>query len=885
MTNESQDPVCGMRVDPAKSRFAHEHDGQTYYFCCGGCQTAFKTDPEQFLASASANGVRQGSGGQEASAASPVSSETVDPVCGMTVDPATSTISHERGGQTYYFCCDGCCAKFQADPDRFLKRASLGPEAAPVASADASAAGPASGTWFICPMDPEVREPEPGACPKCGMALEAELDAAALFPTVEYTCPMHPEVVSAEPGSCPQCGMALDPRTLGPTDQPNPELDDMTRRFRIGAAIGFPVFALAMGEMMLGERVSETIGRAVSNWVQLVFATPVVLWAGWPFFERAWASVVNRSPNMFTLIGLGVGSAYLYSVAATVAPRLFPEGFRMAGGVEPYFDTAVVIIVLVLLGQVLELRARGRTGAAIRALLGLAPVKARRVTDGTEQDVALAAVRPGDLLRVRPGEKVPVDGVVVEGSSAVDESMVTGEPLPVEKLEGAPLVGATMNGTGTLLMRAERVGAQTLLAQIVTMVGEAQRSRAPIQRLADRVAEFFVPAVVTVAVLAFIGWSVWGPEPRLAMAVLSSVAVLIIACPCALGLATPMAVMVGTGRGAGAGILIKNAEALETLERVDTLIVDKTGTLTEGKPAVTAVLPIDGVAEEELLRVAAGLERGSEHPLAGAITQAAVDRGITIPNATDFRAEPGRGVVGTVEGTRVALGTAALLEQRGLETAALAARADELRRDGQTVVYVAVGDALVGLLGVSDPVKRTTPEAIEQLRAEGLHVVMVTGDNRVTAEAVASILGIDDVVAEVLPADKQRIVAERQQAGDVVAMAGDGINDAPALAEAAVGIAMGTGTDVAIESAGITLVRGDLRSIVQARRLSRATMRNIRQNLFLAFVYNAVGVPVAAGVLYPVLGLQVSPMWASAAMTLSSLSVISNALRLRKAEL
>ena len=811
--------------------------------------------------------------------------DTRDPVCGMTVDPATSTISHEHVGQTYYFCCDGCRAKFQADPGLFLATQSSVPEATPSASTEASAHRPASGTWFTCPMDPEVREPEPGACPKCGMALEAELGAAALLPTVEYTCPMHPAVVRTAPGSCPTCGMALEARTLAQTDQPNPELDAMTRRFWIGATIGFPVFALAMAEMVLGERVSQTLGRALSNWLQLAFATPVVLWAGRPFFERAWASVVNRSPNMFTLIGLGVGSAYLYSVAATVAPGLFPEGFRMGSGVEPYFDTAVVIIVLVLLGQVLELRARGRTGAAIRALLGLAPATARRVTRGVEEDVPLGVVHPGDLLRVRPGEKVPVDGVVVEGHSAVDESMVTGEPLPVEKAEGATLVGATMNGTGTLLMRAERVGAETLLAQIVAMVGAAQRSRAPIQRLADRLAAFFVPAVVIVAVLAFIGWSVWGPEPRLALALLSSVAVLIIACPCALGLATPMAVMVGTGRGAALGILIKNAEALETLERVDTLIVDKTGTLTEGKPAVTAVVPVDGVAEHELLRVAAALERGSEHPLAAAITRAAEDRGITVPEATDFQAEVGRGVSGTVAGQSVLLGTEALLEQRGLETVALGVRADELRRDGQTVVFVSIGDALAGLLGVSDPVKRTTPEAIEQLRAEGLRVVMVTGDNRVTAEAVASTLGIDEVVAEVLPADKRRIVAERQQAGDVVAMAGDGINDAPALAEAAVGIAMGTGTDVAIESAGITLVRGDLRSIVQARRLSRATMRNIRQNLFLAFVYNGVGVPVAAGVLYPVLGLLVSPMWASAAMTLSSLSVISNALRLRHVEL
>ena len=809
--------------------------------------------------------------------------DTRDPVCGMTVDPAKSRFTHAHAGQTYYFCCDGCRVKFQADPGRFLNPQSSAAEAAPSASDEASVDRPASGAWFICPMDPEVREPEPGACPRCGMALEAELGVAALFPTVEYTCPMHPEVVRAGPGSCPQCGMALEPRTLAPTDQPNPELDDMTRRFWIGAAIGFPVFALAMAEMMLGERVSQTIDRALSNWVQLVFATPVVLWAGRPFFERAWASVVNRSPNMFTLIGLGVGSAYLYSVAATMAPRLFPEGFGVAGGVEPYFDTAVVIIVLVLLGQVLELRARGRTGTAIRALLGLAPVTARRVTDGTEQDVPLAAVHPGDLLRVRPGEKVPVDGVVVEGRSAVDESMVTGEPLPVEKAEGATLVGATMNGTGTLLMRAERVGAETLLAQIVAMVGEAQRSRAPIQRLADRVAEFFVPAVVIVAVLAFIGWSFWGPEPRLARAVLSSVAVLIIACPCALGLATPMAVMVGTGRGAGAGILIKNAEALETLERVDTLIVDKTGTLTEGKPAVTAVVPVDGVAEEELLRVAAGLERGSEHPLAAAIMRAAADRGITVPDATDFRAEPGRGVLGSIEGTRVTLGTAALLEQRGLETLALAARADELRRDGQTVVYVAVGDALAGLLGVSDPVKNTTPEADRAAASRGSPCG--DGDRRQPGHGRGG--GID-------PGDRRRgsrgatgrQATHRRRAPGCRRSRGDGGRRHQRRRQRSPrqpsGSRWAPGPDVAIESAGITLVRGDLRSIVEARRLSRATMRNIRQNLFLAFIYNVIGVPVAAGVLYPALGLLVSPMWASAAMTLSSLSVISNALRLRK---
>ena len=873
-------------------------------------------------------------------------SEVRDPVCGMSVDPAKSRFSHEHDGRTYHFCCGGCHAAFKSDPTAFLESAAGG-EAGSGHGAAAAAelpAGKAAETWYSCPMCPGVRQLGPGVCPKCGMALDPELGADALQPTVEYTCPMHPEVVRDGPGSCPKCGMALEPRTVVP-DAANPELDDMTRRFRWAAVVGFPVFALAMGEMLLGERVPAAIGRTASNWVQLACATPVVWWAGWPFFARAWASVVNRSPNMFTLIALGVGAAYAYSVAATLAPGLFPEGFRMAGGVEPYFDTAVVIIALVLLGQVLEQRARGRTGAALRALLGLAPATARRVSgdpggsENREEDVPLAAVAAGDLLRVRPGERVPVDGVVVDGASAVDESMLTGEPLPVEKGPGARVVGATLNGTGTLLMRAERVGAETLLAQIVAMVGEAQRSRAPIQRLADRVASVFVPAVVAVAGLSFAAWSVWGPEPRLALALACSVAVLVIACPCALGLATPMSIMVGTGRGAGAGVLIRNAEALETLERVDTLIVDKTGTLTEGRPEVAAVVPADpgtaagsaeaatgypadsgtagagtdgsrvttvvpadpgraggdpeaatvvpadSAGEEGLLRLAAALERGSEHPLADAIVRAADRRGLTVPPAADFRAEIGRGVRGTVEGRTVTLGTPALLEARGVDAAPLAARADELRREGQTVVFLAVGNTLAGLIGVADPVKATTPEAVRQLRAEGLDLVMVTGDNPVTAGAVAARLGIRDVVAGVLPADKRRIVAERQAAGRVVAMAGDGINDAPALAEAAVGIAMGTGTDVAMESAGVTLVRGDLRAIAQARRLSRATMRNIRQNLFLAFVYNTVGVPVAAGLLYPVIGLLISPIWASAAMTLSSLSVIANALRLRRVEL
>ena len=929
MESEVRDPVCGMRVDPAKSRFSHEHDGQRYYFCCGGCQAAFANDPTPFLAAASSAGPTAAPPeaatdpvcGMSVDPAAAAHSHThagttyyfccagcrskfeadperylaktsTDPVCGMSVDPAAAAHSHTHAGTTYYFCCAGCRSKFEADPERYLAAAGSpdagsGHGAAPAADLPAEAAAQ---TWYSCPMCPGVRQLGPGACPKCGMALDAEIGADSLQPTVEYTCPMHPEVVRDEPGSCPTCGMALEARTVVP-DAANPELDDMTRRFRWAALVGFPVFALAMGEMLLGERVTAAIDRTASNWLQLACATPVVWWAGWPFFARAWASVVNRSPNMFTLIALGVGAAYAYSAAATVAPGLFPDGFRMAGGVEPYFDTAVVIVALVLLGQVLELRARGRTGAALRALLGLAPATARRVTgapgeaEDQEEDVPLAAVAAGDLLRVRPGERVPVDGIVVEGASAVDESMLTGEPLPVEKGPGARLVGGTLNGTGSLVMRAERVGTDTLLARIVAMVGEAQRSRAPIQRLADRVAAVFVPAVVVVAAVAFGAWSVWGPEPRLALALVSSVAVLVIACPCALGLATPMSIMVGTGRGAGVGVLIRNAEALETLERVDTLLVDKTGTLTEGRPEVAAVVPAAGVAEAELLRVAAALERGSEHPLAAAIVLAADTREMAVPQAADFRAEIGRGVRGTVEGRAAILGTPELLAEAGVDAAPLATRADALRREGQTVVFVAVGDRLAGLIGVADPVKATTPEAVRKLRAEGLDLVMVTGDNPVTAGAVAARLGIRDVVAGVLPADKRRIVAERQAAGRVVAMAGDGINDAPALAEAAVGIAMGTGTDVAMESAGVTLVRGDLRAIAQARRLSRATMRNIRQNLFLAFVYNTVGVPVAAGLLYPFLGLLISPIWASAAMTLSSLSVIANALRLRRVEL
>jgi Cu+-exporting ATPase len=798
--------------------------------------------------------------------------EVLDPVCGMTISPGDAVGHVEHKGQTYYFCSEQCLERFRATPDAFLGR-------------DVPQPPPSvQGATYICPMDPEIRQPHPGACPKCGMALEPDLSTVPAM-RVEYTCPMHPEIVRDEPGACPICGMALEPRTVGLEDGPNPELVDMTRRFRIGALLAAPVFLLAMGDMVLGVGLGGRVNVGWSNWLGLALATPVVWWAGWPFFQRGWASIVNRSPNMFTLIALGVGAAYVYSAAATLVPGVFPEGFRMHGVVETYFDTAVVITVLVLLGQVLELRARSQTSAAIKALLGLAPKTARRIRDGVDEDIPLPHVGVGDLLRVRPGEKLPVDGVVVDGRTSVDESMVTGEPIPVEKEPGARVTGGTVNGTGSVVMRAERVGADTLLARIVRMVSEAQRSRAPIQKLADRIAAWFVPAVVVVSLLAFAAWSIWGPEPRLALALVAAVAVLIIACPCALGLATPMAIMVGTGRGAQAGVLIKNAEALERLEEVDTVVVDKTGTLTEGKPRLSEVVAAAGFDEKTVLRLAAGLEQGSEHPLAAAIVNGARERGADVPTSSEFESHTGKGVTGTVEGRDVALGNAALMKDMQIDVTRLAARADELRGDGGTVMFVAIDGRAAGLLGVIDPVKPSTAEAIELLHREGLRIVMLTGDNRTTAEAVARKLGLDDVRADVLPAQKREVVQQLQREGHRVAMAGDGINDAPALAEAAVGIAMGTGTDVAMESAGVTLVKGDLRGIARARRLSRATMRNVRQNLFLAFVYNALGVPVAAGLLYPILGLLISPIWASAAMTLSSVSVIGNALRLRRVEL
>ena len=807
----------------------------------------------------------------------------IDPICGMEVEPSTAAAKHEHKGRTYYFCSVHCLELFKKDPERFLKprQQHMGGHALAPAQAERSDTGA-----YVCPMDPEVRSPEPGPCPKCGMALEP---ATIQPPSVktEYVCPMHPEIVRPEPGSCPICGMALEPRTVALEEEVNPELVDMTRRFWVGVVLSAPVFFLAMSEFISGQPVQRMIAPQLLNWIQLILASPVVLWGGWPFFQRGWASIINRSPNMFTLIAIGVGAAYAYSVAATLFPQIFPRSFRGHGGeIGVYFDAAAVITTLVLLGQVLELRARSRTSNAIRALLGLAPKTARLVRDdGAEEDVPLERVVPGNRLRVRPGEKVPVDGVVLDGATSVDESMITGEPMPVEKNKGIQVTGGTVNGTGSFVMEAQRVGSDTLLAQIVRMVSEAQRSRAPIQRLADVISSYFVPTVVLVAVLTFIAWGLLGPEPRMAYALLNAVAVLIIACPCALGLATPMSIMVGTGRGAMAGVLIKNAEALEVLEKIDTLVVDKTGTLTEGKPKVTSVVAARAIREEEILRLAASLERGSEHPLAEAIVAAAREKNLQLVEAKDFRSLTGKGVVGAVDGKKVALGNQALLEELGVQPGKPFEQAEELRRDGQTVMFVLVDGAVAGIMGVADPVKASTPEAIRLLHEEGVKVAMVTGDNRTTAEAVARKLGIDEIHAEVLPQQKGEIVKRLQAEGRMVAMAGDGINDAPALAQAHVGIAMGTGTDVAMESAGITLVKGDLRGIARARRLSRGTMRNIRQNLFFAFVYNVLGVPIAAGALYPFFSLLLSPMIASAAMTFSSVSVISNALRLNRLEL
>jgi Cu+-exporting ATPase len=827
-----------------------------------------------------------------------------DPVCGMTVDPARAKATHAHDGKTYYFCCAGCKEKFSAAPAKYLQPKPLvgiAPisaqpiQIAPAKPLSAQVSHGATGATsqktasneYTCPMDPEVRQAGPGDCPKCGMALEPVI-AAPPATKIEYTCPMHPQIVRDAPGPCPICGMTLEPRTVNAAEEKNPELVSMTHRFWVSVALTIPILVVAVADVLPGLRALEQFASPRAwQWLEFALSTPVVLWGGWPFFVRGWRSLVTRNLNMFTLIGLGTGVAYAFSVVGVLFPGIFPASFRGNGGeVAVYFEAAAAITTLVLLGQVMELRARSRTGAAIKALLGLAPKTARKILDdGSEKDVPLEMVKPGDRLRVRPGEKIPVDGIVMEGLSSVDESMISGEPIPVEKFKGARVTGATVNGTGALIMRAERVGSETLLAQIVRMVGEAQRSRAPIQKLADVVAGYFVPIVVGISVMTFVIWAVWGPEPRLAHALVNAVAVLIIACPCALGLATPMSIMVAMGRGASLGVLFKNAEAIELLRKVDTLVIDKTGTLTEGKPKLMAVVPIAGFDENELLRLASALERGSEHPLAAAIVKGAEDHGIPAVSAEAFESLTGRGVRGTVSGHTVALGNQKLLEELHADAGTLATKAEAFRAEAQTAMFVLVDGKVAGLLAVADPIKETTPEAIRQLHADGIRIVMLTGDSRATAEAVAKKLQIDQIEAEVLPQEKAGVVKRLQAEGRFVAMAGDGINDAPALAQAQVGIAMGTGTDVAMQSAGVTLIKGDLRGIVRARALSGATMSNIKQNLFFAFVYNSIGVPIAAGILYPFFGLLLSPMIAAAAMSFSSVSVISNALRLRRVNL
>lgn len=819
-----------------------------------------------------------------------------DPVCGMQVDPSKAKHVYEHAGKHFYFCCAHCVEKFKANPQRYLSAPAPQPPGlvtlgmplksapAPTSQAASFPGKRASASAYVCPMCPEVREAKPGACPSCGMALEPEVPVAAT--RTEYTCPMHPEIVRDQPGSCPICGMALEPRTVAAKEEENPELRDMTRRFWVSVVLTAPLLAIAMGSMFWHGFIGGlSTGNTRINpaWLEFVLATPVVLWGGLPFFQRFWSSIVNRSPNMFTLIGLGTGVAYVYSVVATVAPGVFPESLRGMGGYpDVYFEAAAAITTLVLLGQVMELRARSRTSAAIRALLDLSPKTARLLTaDGSEKDVPLETVEPGDRLRVRPGETVPVDGVVLEGRSTVDESMITGESIPVEKSEGNKVIGATVNGTGSFVMRAERVGSETLLARIVQLVGQAQRSRAPIQRLADRVSAWFVPAVVAVAAITFVAWLLLGPQPRLAHALVNAVAVLIIACPCALGLATPMAIMVGTGRGAHAGVLIKNAEALETLEKVDTLVVDKTGTLTEGKPRVVGISQ-DLEKSPELFRLAASLEQASEHPLGSAIVREAVRRNLKLSPPENVESVPGKGILGVVDGHKLGVGTPALMVQVG---AINAPNIDKVPQYDDGRLSVSVDGKYAGNIRVEDQPKQSTTAALRDLKNQGLRIVMLTGDSKGVAGKIAEKLGISEFEAEVLPEQKSAVIKKLQEQGRVVAMAGDGINDAPALAQADVGIAMGTGTDVAMESGGITLVKGDLTGIVRARKLSQATMRNIRQNLFFAFIYNAIGVPIAAGVLYPFFGLLLSPIFAAAAMSFSSVSVITNALRLRNVRL
>ncbi len=852
------DPVCGMEVTEESEHHA-EHEGKSYLFCSEHCLHKFTADPPQYVQTESL---------------------TIDPVCGMAI---TKTSEHhtEYEGNIHYFCSASCLRKFDALPAQYLHSAEDHSACSKHTAPDHPAGSVDESATYTCPMHPEVEQQGPGSCPKCGMALEPK-GVPVIATKTEYTCPMHPEIVQDHPGSCPKCGMALEAVTVE-AEEDTGELDDMTRRLWVSALLAIPIFFSAMGAEFWPEAINNLISPVTRQWAELLLSAPVVWWGGWVFFQRGWQSIVTRNLNMFTLIAIGVGIAWTYSLIAVLMPSIFPPAvFSEAGVVPVYFEAAAVITALVLLGQVMELRARSQTNAAIKLLLGLAPKTARIVReDGTEEDIPLEYVQPGDHLRIRPGEKVPVDGEVLNGESNVDESMVTGEPIPVVKTAGEKLIGATVNGTGGLLMRADKVGADTLLAQIVKMVAEAQRSRAPIQKLVDTVAGYFVPTVVVIAVITFFVWALWGPEPAIAYAVINAVAVLIIACPCALGLATPMSIMVGTGKGAMMGVLIKNAEALEVMQKVDTLVVDKTGTLTEGKPKLVSVVASEGFQEDDNLRLAASLERASEHPLAEAIVQGAEKRGVALVGADNFQSITGMGVTGTVDGRKVALGNLKLLESLEIDAGDLPQQADHQRAEGETVMLLAVNGKAAGLIGVADPIKSTTPEAIRDLHGEGIRVVMLTGDSRKTAEAVAAKLDIDQVQAEVLPEQKAEVVKQLQAEGRIVAMAGDGINDAPALAQAHVGVAMGTGTDVAMESAGVTLVKGDLRGIVRARRLSRATMRNIRQNLFFAFIYNAAGVPIAAGVLYPVFGLLLSPMIAAAAMSFSSVSVITNALRLK----
>jgi P-type Cu+ transporter len=822
-----------------------------------------------------------------------------DPVCGMQVNPAKARYIRQHDGKNFYFCCQSCADKFAADPHKYPDK----PTAATLVQFGAKT--PSTGNAevprlksevqsYVCPMCPEVRQSKPGPCPKCGMALDLEIPPAAI--RTEYTCPMHPEIVRPGPGSCPICGMALEPRTVTTVVEDNPELRDMTRRFWVSLVFSAPLLAIAMGSMIWPHLFPSVLDISVFDryvtipiglilpWIEFLLATPVVLWGGRPFFQRSWTSLANRSPNMFTLIGLGTSVAYLYSVVATIAPQIFPASLRRMGGYpDVYFEAAAAITTLVLLGQVMELRARSRTSAALRALLDLSPKTARLIdSDGAEKDISLEHVKPGDRLRVRPGEKIPVDGVILEGRSSIDESMITGESIPVEREANSKVIGATINGTGSFIMQAERVGSETLLARIVQLVGQAQRSRAPIQQLADRVSAWFVPAVIGIAVITFAAWFVVGPQPRLANAIVNAVAVLIIACPCALGLATPMAIMVGTGRGAQAGVLIKNAEALETLEKVDTLVVDKTGTLTEGKPRVVDVTPRKTLREDELLQLVASLEQASEHPLASSIVTAAKQRQLKLANVIDFHSYSGKGITGIVEGKYIAAGNEQLMREQAVT---VPAKPEYSFRPGPTVITVAVDGEFAGWISAGDPVKFGLHDVIDDLIRAGLRIVMLTGDNPGTASSVAHSLTIREFEAEVLPEQKAEVIKTLQQQGRIVAMAGDGINDAPALAQADVGIAMGTGTDVAMESGSITLVKGDLTGILRARKLSQATMRNIRQNLFFAFIYNAIGVPIAAGVLYPFFGILLSPIFAAAAMSFSSVSVIANALRLRHVKL